>query len=116
MSSFWSFAQEWFLLTAFILFVLYMTIRAFYYRSVARKEERNSAKMKLTLQDAEILIRKHQVQLQRALGDIDLLTQELNALKGDIRGLKQKNSQYKIETDRYKARIKELEQKIEALV
>ena len=93
-----------------------MAIRAFYYRSIAQKEEKNSAKMKLTLQDAEILIRKHQVQLQRALGDIDILTQELTALKGDIRGLKQKNSQYKIEIDRYKARIKELEQKIEALL
>lgn len=107
---------QWFFLTAFIIFVLYMAIRTFYYRSIAQREEKNSANMKLTLQDAEILIRKHQVQLQRALGDIDILTQELNALKGDIRGLKQKNSQYKIEADRYKARIKELEQKIEALV
>lgn len=107
---------QWFFLTVFILFVLYMAIQTFYYRSIARREEKNSASMKLTLQDAEILIRKHQVQLQRALGDIDILTQELNALKGDIRGLKQKNSQYKIEADRYKARIRELEQKIEALV
>lgn len=107
---------EWFFITGFIIFVLYMLIRTFYYRSVAQREEKNSANMKLTLQDAEILIRKHQVQLQRALGDIDILTQELTALKGDIRSLKQRNSQYKIETDRYKARIKELEQKIESLL
>lgn len=107
---------QWFFITGFIIFVLYMVIRTFYYRSVAQREEKNSANMKLTLQDAEILIRKHQVQLQRALGDIDILTQELTALKGDIRSLKQRNSQYKIETDRYKARIKELEQKIESLL
>lgn len=107
---------QWFFITGFIIFVLYMIIRTFYYRSVAQREEKNSANMKLTLQDAEILIRKHQVQLQRALGDIDILTQELTALKGDIRSLKQRNSQYKIETDRYKARIKELEQKIESLL
>lgn len=107
---------QWFFITGFIIFVLYMVIRTFYYRSIAQREEKNSANMKLTLQDAEILIRKHQVQLQRALGDIDILTQELTALKGDIRSLKQKNSQYKIETDRYKARIKELEQKIESLL
>lgn len=112
----WGMVSQWFLLTSFFIFTLYMGIRTFYYRSVAQREEKNSAKMKLTLQDAEILIRKHQVQLQRALGDIDILTQELAALKGDIRSLKQKNSQYKIETDRYKARIKELEQKIEALI
>ncbi|WP_199919486.1 hypothetical protein [Helicobacter enhydrae] len=108
--------MDWFFITAFILFAIYMSIRTFYYRSIAQKEERNSANMKLTLQDAEILIRKHQVQLQRALGDIDILTQELTALKGDIRSLKQRNSQYKIEADRYKSRIKELEQKIEALL
>lgn len=107
---------QWFFITGFIIFVLYMVIRTFYYRSIAQREEKNSANMKLTLQDAEILIRKHQVQLQRALGDIDILTQELTALKGDIRSLKQRNSQYKIETDRYKARIKELEQKIESLL
>lgn len=107
---------QWFFITGFIIFVLYMVIRTFYYRSIAQREEKNSANMKLTLQDAEILIRKHQVQLQRALGDIDILTQELTALKSDIRSLKQRNSQYKIETDRYKARIKELEQKIESLL
>lgn len=107
---------QWFFITGFIIFILYMIIRTFYYRSVAQREEKNSANMRLTLQDAEILIRKHQVQLQRALGDIDILTQELTALKGDIRSLKQRNSQYKIETDRYKARIKELEQKIESLL
>ncbi len=112
----WSILERWFFVTGFIIFVLYMVIRTFYYRSVAQREEKNSVNMKLTLQDAEILIRKHQVQLQRALGDIDILTQELTALKGDIRSLKQRNSQYKIEADRYKARIKELEQKIESLL
>lgn len=109
-------AIEWFLITAFILFILYMIIKTFFYKSIAEKEERNSASMKLTLQEAEILIQKHQLQLQRALGNIDILTQEMNSLKNEVKILKQRNSQYRIETDKYKSRIKDLEQKIEALL
>ena len=111
-----TFIAQWFFLTGFILFVLYMLVWTFFYRSVAQKEERNSAAMKLTLNEAEILIRKHQLQLQRALGNIDILTQEMNALKNEVKVLKSRNSQYRIETDKYKARIKDLEQKIEALL
>ena len=111
-----NFIAKWFFLTGFILFVLYMLVRTFFYRSVAQKEERNSAAMKLTLNEAEIHIRKHQLQLQRALGNIDILTQEMNALKNEVKVLKSRNSQYRIETDKYKARIKDLEQKIEALL
>ncbi len=107
---------QWFLITIFILFVLYMIIRTLFYKSVAEKEERTSASMKLTLQEAEILIQKHQLQLQRALGNIDLLTQELNNLKNELKTLKQRNTQYRMETDKYKTRIKDLEQKIEALL
>lgn len=107
---------KWFLITVFIIFVLYMVIRALFYKSIAEKEERNSASMKLTLREAEILIQKHQLQLQRALGNIDLLTQELNNLKNELKTIKQRNTQYRMETDRYKARIKDLEQKIEALL
>lgn len=107
---------EWMFVTAFIVFVLFMSIRMFYYRSVAQKEEKNSAVMKLTLQEAEILIRKYQLQLQRALGNIDILTEELSTIRNELKATKQRNSQYRIETERYKARIKDLEQKIEALL
>ena len=69
----------------------------FFYKSVAQKEEKNSAVMKLTLQEAEILIRKHQLQLQRALGNIDILTDEITALRNEVKTLKQRNSQYRVE-------------------
>ncbi|MDE6886452.1 MAG: hypothetical protein K2P17_05395 [Helicobacteraceae bacterium] len=107
---------QWFLLTTFILFVLFMVIKTLFYKSIAQKEEKTSATIKLTLHEAEILIRKHQLQLQRALGNIDILTEELNTMKNEIKVLKQRNSQYKIESDKYKSRIRELEQKIEALL
>ena len=107
---------QWLFLTAFILFVLFMIVKTFFYKSVAQKEEKNSAVMKLTLQEAEILIRKHQLQLQRALGHIDILTDEITALRNEVKTLKQRNSQYRVETEKYKSKIKDLEQKIEALL
>ena len=107
---------QWLFLTAFILFVLFMIVKTFFYNSVAQKEEKNSAVMKLTLQEAEILIRKHQLQLQRALGNIDILTDEITALRNEVKTLKQRNSQYRVETEKYKSKSKELEQKIETLL
>ena len=107
---------QWLFLTAFILFVLFMIVKTFFYKSVAQKEEKNSAVMKLTLQEAEILIRKHQLQLQRALGNIDILTDEITALRNEVKTLKQRNSQYRVGTEKYKSKIKDLEQKIKALL
>ena len=107
---------QWLFLTAFILFVLFMIVKTFFYKSIAQKEEKNSAVMKLTLQEAEILIRKHQLQLQRALGNIDILTDEITALRNEVKVLKQRNSQYRVESEKYKSKIKDLEQKIEALL
>lgn len=107
---------QWLFLTAFILFVLFMVVKTFFYKSIAQKEEKNSAVMKLTLQEAEILIRKHQLQLQRALGNIDILTDEITSLRNEVKALKQRNSQYRVESEKYKSKIKDLEQKIEALL
>ncbi len=107
---------QWLFLTTFILCVLFIVVKTFFYKSVAQKEEKNSAIMKLTLQEAEILIRKHQLQLQRALGNIDILTDEITTLRNEVKALKQRNSQYRVETEKYKSKIKDLEQKIEALL
>lgn len=107
---------QWFMLVALILFVLFMLVKTFFYKSIAQREEKTSASIKLTLHEAEILIRKHQLQLQRALGNIDILTEEMNTMKNEIKALKQRNSQYKIESDKYKTKIRDLEQKIEALL
>ena len=68
------------------------------------------------MQEAEILIRKHQLQLQRALGNIDILTDEITSLRNEVKALKQRNSQYRVESEKYKSKIKDLEQKIEALL
>jgi len=72
--------------------------------------------MKLTLKEAEILIRKYQIQLQRSLGNVDILTDELSKLRNELKVLKQRNSQHRVETDRLKSKIKDLEGRIDALL
>ena len=72
--------------------------------------------MKLTLKEAEILIRKYQIQLQRSLGNVDILTDELSKLRNELKVLKQRNSQHRVETDRLKTKIKDLEGRIDALL
>jgi len=88
----------------------------FYYQSLRVQEKRNNDLMKLTLKEAEILIRKYQVQLQRSLGNIDILSDELNKLRNELKILKQRNSKHRIETDRLQNKIKELEGRIDALL
>ena len=88
----------------------------FYYKSITAKEQRSNDMMKLTLQEAEILIRKYQVQLQRALGNVDILTDELSKLREEIKSLKARNSKQRIEVDRLQNKIKDLESRIDALL
>lgn len=88
----------------------------FYYRTLLRKEKKSSVFVKETLGDAELVIRKYQVQLQRSLGNMDILSDELSKVKNDLKSLRARNSQYRMESDKLRDTIKELESKIEALL
>lgn len=88
----------------------------YYFKSITSKEKKSNDMMKLTLQEAEVLIRKYQIQLQRALGNVDILSEELNKLRNELKILKQRNSKHRIEVDRLNNKIKELEGRIEALL
>jgi peptidoglycan hydrolase CwlO-like protein len=107
---------EWSLVTFSLLLVIFVVVKMFYFKSLTIKEQKNNDVMKLTLKEAEVLIRKYQIQLQRALGNIDILNEQMNKLRRDIKALKQRNSQYRIENEKLKKRIKELESRIEALI
>ena len=72
--------------------------------------------MKNNLQDTEVVIRKFQIQLQRSLGNIDILTDELKQNKKRRHLSSHENSQYRLENDKLRQRIRELEGKIEALL
>lgn len=68
------------------------------------------------IDDLKLMIRKYRVQLQRAIGNIDILTEELNKVRNDIKTLRARNSQNKLENDQLTEKIKELEDRIEALI
>jgi len=107
---------EWSLLTILSILAVYLSVKMYYFKSITNKEQRSNDLMKLTLQEAEILIRKYQIQLQRALGNVDILSEELTKLRNELKVLKQRNSQHRQETDRLKGKIKALENRIDALL
>jgi len=107
---------EWSLLTTLSIVSIYLFVKMFYFKSITNKEQRSNDLMKLTLKEAEILIRKYQIQLQRALGNVDILTEELTKLKNELKVLKQRNSKHRQEVDRLNAKIKALENRIDALL
>lgn len=107
---------QWLILTLLICITLYLVVMLLYYRTLLNKERNSKDFIKNNLDDTEIIIRKLQVQLQRSLGNIDILTEELNKIKADLTSLRTRNSQYRIENDKLRQRIKELEAKIEALL
>ena len=107
---------NWFILTAHICATIYLVVMLFYYKTLLNKEKTSKDFIKNNLDDTEIVIRKLQIQLQRSLGNIDILTEELNKIKADLTSLRTRNSQYRLENDKLRQRIKELEAKIEALL
>ena len=110
------FFTDWLVLTVFICLILYLTDMLLYYKTLLSKEKTSKDFIKNNLDDTEIIIRKLQIQLQRSLGNIDILTEELNKIKSDLTSLRTRNSQYRLENDKLRQRIKELEAKIEALL
>ncbi len=107
---------QWSLLTIVSLLAIFLFVKMFYFKSITVKEQKSNEMMKLTLQEAEILIRKYQIQLQRALGNVDILSDELNKLRNELKTLKQRNSKHRLEADRLNAKIKALESRIDALL
>jgi peptidoglycan hydrolase CwlO-like protein len=107
---------EWSLLTIVSLGAIIFLVKMFYFKSITVKEQRSSEMMKLTLKEAEILIRKYQIQLQRALGNVDILSEELNNLRNEVKMLKQRNSKHRIDSDKLQSKIRELEGRIDALI
>lgn len=107
---------DWLIFTVLICATIYLVVMLFYYKTLLNKEKTSKDFIKNNLDDTEIVIRKLQIQLQRSLGNIDILTEELNKIKADLTSLRTRNSQYRLENDKLRQRIKELEAKIEALL
>jgi hypothetical protein len=107
---------DWILLTIVLVGGGFLFFKTFYYRNLMEKEHKSNMILKETLREAEILIRKYQLQLQRSLGNTDILNEEMNRLRNDVKAFKARNAQYRIENERIRHKIKGLESKIEALL
>lgn len=110
------FLFDWLFLTVVGIIVGYLFFKMYYYKNIYEKEQQQASMVDTTLHEAEALIRKYQIQLQRSLGNIELLNDELNKIRTDLKNLKARNGQYRIENERLKSKIKTLEAKIEALL
>jgi peptidoglycan hydrolase CwlO-like protein len=107
---------NWIFLSITILVILFLIFKMFYYKHLWEKTNENEKLLEENLAEAELLIKKYQIQLQRALGNLSLLEDEINKLKSDLKAVKNRNSQYRIENEQLKKKIKDLENKIEALL
>ncbi|MCD4668450.1 MAG: hypothetical protein K8R44_07685 [Sulfurimonas sp.] len=107
---------EWSLLTLLSILSIFLFVKMYYFKSITNKEQRSNDLMKLTLQEAEILIRKYQIQLQRALGNVDILSEELTKLRNELKVLKSRNTKHRQETEKLNGKIKALEGRIDALL
>ncbi len=88
----------------------------YYYKHLYEKVFSEKTQLKNALKDAELLIKKYQIQLQRSLGNLEMLDSELGKIKNDLKAIKNRNSQLRVENEQLKRRIRELENKIEALL
>ena len=95
---------------------MFLTFKMYYYKHLWEKQDESASVLSDNLEEAELLIKKYQIQLQRSLGNLSLLEEEINKLKNDLKAVKSRNAQYRIENEQLKKKIKELENKIEALL
>ena len=107
---------DWFFYTIFITVIIYLIVMLNYSKSQNKKANLIIAKKDRTISDLKLLIKKYRIQLQRAIGDIDILTEELANARNDLKSMRAKNSQQRLENDQLIQKVKELEEKIEALI
>ena len=107
---------SWLIYTVFIFVIIYLLIMINYTKALHKKEKLIVNKKDRNIDDLKTMIKKYRVQLQRAIGDIDVLTDELSSARNDLKIMRAKNSQQRLEIDQLMSKVKELEEKIEALI
>jgi len=107
---------SWISYTIFIFVIIYLLVKLNYTKSLYNKEIKINSKQKDAIKEEQLLIRKYKTQLQRSIGNIDILTDELNKVRNDIKSLRAKNSQSRLEKDQLTRRVSELQERIDALI
>lgn len=106
----------WIIITALVCVSVYFIVMTYYYKSLLHKERISKEYLRTNFDDTEVVMRKLQTQLQRSLGNIDILNEELDKVKAELTSLRTRNSQYRLENTKLNSKIKELEAKIESLL
>ena len=104
--------DEWLLLSIVSLIAIYLLVKIFYLKSIIYKEQKNNAMIKRAVQDGEELVQKYQHQLQRSLGNIDMLSDELDKLRSELKSIRSTDTKHRLETKQLNNKIKELEERI----
>ncbi len=107
---------NWFITTILIFIIIYLLIMLNYNKTLYKRERSANKIKKGSIDDSKLMIRKYRVQLQRSIGNIDILTEELNKVRNDIKTLRARNSQSRLENDQLTQKIKGLEERIDALI
>ena len=96
---------QWLLISLNIIFVLYLMVLVFYYRNINSREQSKTNTMAYTIEEAELVIRKYQLQLHKALGNVNMLNDELDNAKTDLQLLKSRYATLRKEGDDNKVKI-----------
>ena len=107
---------DWIGYTVLIFIIVYLLVMLNYNKALYKRETTANKIKKGNIDDSKLMIRKYRVQLQRSIGNIDILTEELNKVRNDIKTLRARNSQGKLENNQLTKKIKELEDRIDALI
>ncbi len=108
--------ESWFFYTVCIGLIVYLLIMLIYTKTQYKKTSLVIEKKDKNIKELKLLVKKYRIQLQRAIGDIDILTEELANARNDLKSMKAKNSQQRLENDQLMRKIKVLEEKIESLI
>ncbi len=107
---------SWLIYSVLIFIIIYLLIMMNFTKTLHKKERLVVAKKDRNIDDLKVMIKKYRVQLQRAIGDIDILTGELANARNDLKNMRAKNSQQRLEIDQLMTKVRDLEEKIEAFI
>lgn len=106
---------QWLLISINVIFILYLLVLVFYYRNLTSKETNNTTAMQYTIEEAELVIRKYQLQLHKSIGNIGILNEELENARTELKQLKNRYNIVRKDNDERKLKVLKLESKLDAL-
>jgi hypothetical protein len=102
--------------TLIIVLFSYLIIALVHYRSLIITERNNVISLQIAIEEAEILIKKYQIQLQKNIGIVNSYEKDIEYVKTELKNNKERLAVTKRENGLQKATIIKLESKLESIV